>query len=369
MPRVAKAGKNRWKLRGITYGYVAPRNGYAVMHGPGRIAKALGREFIPENKEWALEQLAVWLGLRAKAIEQVAHRTALEVVPEFEKLTGLHQETKWVRALTNRALQLYLFKDCPLTVAAIEERISTIHGTSGLRGSTLRKRAQYFEKFLKWCVRKEYLERSPFATIRLPKAEYKGFAAFTEEEVYTLRDHLIKTNRRVYGLAVWFLYLTGMRSGELVLMEREHVADDSFLIIGKGANGQAKRLRHFPLLDGDRVLFPEIVQILSEVQKTTYLHRSRFVWPWTSNGPLQREFRNACEECNIWITRTDPDGQRYKRTVHSLRGSCEKRWELLGFSDMVIEDLSGHSGRIRRKHYREATPAAADLAARISRTT
>lgn len=347
------------------YGYVAPRSGYAVMYGPGRVPKALGREFVPENREWALEQLATWLGLRGNSAP-VTPKTALGVVGEFEKLTGLEQESKWVRGLSKRAIALYLSTDCDLTAESLEDRISAVHASSGLRASTLRKRAQYFEKFVKWCISKRYLDRNPFASIKAPKVEYKGFAPFTEDEVLRLREHLANTGREVYGVAVHFLYLTALRSGELVSMKREHVLPDSFLIVGKGSKDRQKRLRYFPLKNGDRILFPDVLELLSVVQKNTYVRRSDYVWPWTTTAPLQREFRKACEECNIWITRVGIDGQRYKRTIHTLRGSCEKRWEGLGFSDTLIEDLAGHSGRVRKQHYREATQAATDLALRIS---
>jgi len=119
-------------------------------------------------------------------------------------------------------------------------------------------------------------------------------------------------------------------------------------------------------MKGDVPLFPELVDIISAVQRLTYVRRADYLWPWTATAPLQREFRRACEDCGIWITRTGADGQRYKRTIHSLRGSCEKRWEAAGFPDSLIEDLAGHSGKVRRQHYRERTQSAADLAARIS---
>lgn len=172
--------------------------------------------------------------------------------------------------------------------------------------------------------------------------------------------------KRVHGLAVWFLYLTALRPGELSLMKREHVEPHQFTVLGKGTKGQRKRIRFFPLRNAENEpLFPEIGEILEEVQSQRFLHRQGYVWPWAYPSVLQEEFRKACVACGIWMQRVGDDGQRYHRTLHTLRGSAEKRWEALGFSDRLIEDLAGHRGAVRQKHYREQQQQAADLSKRI----
>lgn len=100
---------------------------------------------------------------------------------------------------------------------------------------TINNRITMLRSLFTWLTEEEYVEKNPMLRIKENKVERKVKAVFTDEQVTVIRDLALRQNARDIAI-IDFLYRTGVRISELVMLNRDDV--DFFgrqcVVFGKG---------------------------------------------------------------------------------------------------------------------------------------
>lgn len=373
MPRIAK-GRNRWRLPGQLYGYVAPRNGVAVMFARGK-KKSLGIEFVASNKEFALGELRKWLAdSDGGSVGQPV--MLFDAVSRYyrERISGAGPSTKgsWETVLIT-----YFPVDMPLSLQLIVDRMVaaereaiTIRGrvsrvAKTRKTSTLTFYRQVIGRFFVWCVERKYMAESPVAY--LPKLSRKTDAKlparWTEEEVAAI-VHWIQDKREPEVAAiVQFLAATGLRLVELERGEWAHCAEGVLTVLGKGTDRESVRLRHLPFAVNGAVQMPEVAAAIVALRAVSTGKKGLCGVP---RRKIQYLFKVAANQLGLWWSRNTIDGREERRTIHSLRATAIYRLRhTYNLNADSINQLIGNSELVRRKHYDTAIEIA-DLVKHLS---
>lgn len=357
MPRIAK-GRNRWRLPGQLYGYVASRNGVATMFNRGR-KKSLGIEFVARNKEFALGELRRWIESEGRVLARPMMLFDAVSIYYRERIATAGQSTK---VAWETVLLAYFPTDMPLSVPAIVDRMVVAeHAPITIRGrvskvgkerklSTTAFYRQVMGRFFAWCVEREYIPESPLGY--LPKLSRKTDAKlparWTEEELAGIVEYLKKKDKEAAAV-IQFLAATGLRLVELERGKWSHCQDGIFTVLGKGTEREKVRLRYIPFAVGDAVQMPEVAAAIAALRAVSTGGESLC---GLVRRQIQYLFRVATNHLGFWWVRTTLDGREERRTVHSLRATTIYRLRhKYRLTDDAINQLIGNSELVRRKHY------------------
>lgn len=355
MPRIAK-GKNRWRLPGQLYGYVASRNGIATMFARGR-KKSLGVEFVPANKEYALRKLQSWLS-RDSTLPPMMLYEAITLYYR-ERISGAGNS---IRSVWESIIAGYFPVDMPLSAKLIADRIAVaerepiiLKGGRMLKESRNRKVStsaryrQVINRFMQWCVDREYLSELPAKYLPpIGRSDAKLPARWTEEDVAAIVAEIRKSNKEL-AVVIQFLAATGLRVMELERAKWEHIKDGVLTVLGKGTKTRKIRLRHIPFAVGGQVQMPEVATAIAALRAVS---RKKDYICGLTYLQIRYGFKKAVKKLGLWWSRMTLDGREERRTIHSLRATVIYRLRnTYHLGNDPIDQLMGNSELVRRRHY------------------
>lgn len=178
--------------------------------------------------------------------------------------------------------------------------------------------------FLNWAVYEGHLESNPFQKVRFDgKTRYASFAVPTDDEVKVL---LTQRQSRSYPVLV-FALLSGMRSGEIVGLEREDIID-------KGNLGQFIRIRP----NDQRLLKTEAAERsvpvhVDLVELLKDLPKSGLLFPQVDVSKVTKDFRDWRKNLPI---------DRAGLVFHSTRKWFITQCERTGVPEHFTASIVGH---------------------------
>lgn len=373
MSRPRDNEKPRWVSKLYAIGYVVEMNGNAYTRIAGQrrlctIPVKIGNRmvmaplrFTPENKKAAIEILETRIRetINGESAPVVTHlptvRTLFQAMEEFLQSPRYMNAGKHVQKVYDTAFGYYVTRDMPLDDNEVLHLIERREVECDLATSTRAKYLTRLRQFFDYCINKKWLTANPVRIIGIPSVPRREDALiYTQEEFTAVIDYFVqRPDLKEYELAFRLLWLTAMRSVELLRMSRGDFIFDSesgrvtgLRIHGKKVNGQ-ERMRVFPLsAPGDPDLFPEVRKVVEELLDWHDGQKRQRIFRFQNSSMMQQSWMRAKVEAGIPVG----DG----RAVHTLRASREWIWENVWMMDPgVFCDLAGHSRSVWEKHYRK----------------
>jgi integrase/recombinase XerD len=226
--------------------------------------------------------------------------TAVSSLRHFLKGKGYATDVTKIGVLELREFILHLQQ-----VKAFENHPDTHTQKRGLAGHTIHAYLRSLRAFWNWCVLEEFIARSPFTKLRIPRAPQKVIVTFTESQ---LRDLLKAVDiSKPAGFRDWTIVLTlldtGLRASELVglTLESVRLEDGILRVHGKGNKER-------------------IVPIGSRVQRAIwkYVHRYR---PEPANPLCTNVFLTREKATGEPETRCSATGKGWSPSTSSRRSS------------------------------------------------
>ena len=179
-------------------------------------------------------------------------------------------------------------------------------------------------QFLNWAVYEGHLESNPFQKVRFDgKARYAPFAVPTDEEVKAL---LTQKQSRSYPVLIFGL-LTGMRSGEIVGLEREDIIDKGNLGLFIRIKPNDQRLLKTEAAERSVPVHVDLVELLKELPK------SGLLFPHVDVAKVTKDF-------NAW--RKNLRIERSGLVFHSTRKWFITQCERTGVPEHFTASIVGH---------------------------
>ena len=194
---------------------------------------------------------------------------------------------------------------------------------------TINRYLSCISKALRWAHRHDLIAGMP----QIPRQkETEGRVAYLREHeipkfVEWIRDH----ERQTTALCLETLMITGMRVGELLSLDPEHIEEDhegNFFIVLDSERTKTKRSRVMPIPED---LATPLIQMLHE------------------KLPNYELLRQACHRASLALKLRD------MITPHILRHTCATILTAQGVPSLVVADLLGHSNLSTTRRYTHPT--------------
>jgi integrase/recombinase XerD len=268
-----------------------------------------------------------------------------------------HKTLEW-HATALGLLRRYLEEERVMTTVeevdaqAISAWFAYLRAVPGQRGKprserTVQTYARSARAFFRWLLRREALERNPFAQVIFPKVGRPLIQTIEPEEFERLLqacapqgesgwlvERAVARNRAIF----WLFYDTGIRVSELCGLrvgdfDRKH---GLLTVTGKGSkqrriavgNTCQRHLLHY--LDRHRPSEEELAEWGSAGEDHLFLSETRT--PLTKNG-VEMLFKRVRERAGITYKRISP---------HVLRHTFAIRYLILGNDPFSLQELLGH---------------------------
>ena len=203
-----------------------------------------------------------------------------------------------------------------------------------LTGHTINCYLRSISAFWGWLLKEGFINSTPFARIKIPKAPKKVITPFTDVQIQNLLKAINTSTTiglRNYAIVLMFLD-TGMRLGELIGLKQNDVdlRNRTLKVFGKGA-----KERRLPI--GKRLLAALWKYQLYRPQPATGLINNFFLtrdgWPLTKNR-LETIIKNLGRKACLQGVRCSPHTFRHTFCIQFLRN---------GANLFTLQQMTGHS--------------------------
>ena len=198
---------------------------------------------------------------------------------------------------------------------------------------TRREERRILYKFFEWSIERNYTKHNPVTRIINPKRDAKRPRFFTEEELMYIFS---KANQPFLNIFK-FLYLTGLRVGELSNLVRSDYIEAKQLILLRVMDGNKTKREETVPLNKSAI---EILKHQVEINAGFSTDESKIYWFVNSSGAkLDNE--------NIYrALKRITDGKERKITSaspHTFRHTCASHLVIKGVSLYVVKEILRHS--------------------------
>lgn len=189
--------------------------------------------------------------------------------------------------------------------------------------STVTKYRQLLNNFFDWSAKKKYCTKSPMGEIVNPKREETAPFFWTKEQVKSIIDEAYPPYKDIFT----FLYLTGMRIGEVSNMERgDYIRNVGMIKIPVREGSKRKREIVLPLN-------PKAQEIIDRKLKE---HSQPWIFVNGENGKL----RNSNFDSNLRYTLKR--AKILEGSSHTFRHTFASHLVISGVSLLIVKELLGH---------------------------
>lgn len=197
--------------------------------------------------------------------------------------------------------------------------------------STIAKHRETLIKFFKWSIANHYVDLNPMLAIKAPKRVPKPPRFFSEAELKKIFDNSLPP----YGDIFKFLYLTGLRIGELGNAETSHYQPHL----------QALRI---PVMEGNKTkrettlpLNPEAIKIIERQE----VYRQRFNSPDAGKYIFLNALGLKLDNGNIYenLKRVLHNQKIPDASPHTFRHTTASHLVIKGVSLYVVRDVLRHA--------------------------
>lgn len=197
--------------------------------------------------------------------------------------------------------------------------------------STITKHRQILINFFDWSIARTYSVESPMGLIRNPKREMKAPRFFSMEEL----DVIFAESKSPYTDIFKFLYLTGLRIGELGNAEITHFIEST------------KSLR-IPILEGNKTK-RECMQPLNKdailIIKRQEKYREQFETPDARKYIFVNSEGTKLDDANIYrnLSTVLSRCKIQDASPHTFRHTCASHLVIKGVSLYIVRDVLRHA--------------------------
>jgi len=326
MRRAEKRWRHSWYRQAYCYPRTMKDGSVLVYTSVDTVRKATGIEWKPQNKVHAMRILE---RRRAEAhqpaIAITTTITTQEAVETFIQYKLSRQSKNTIKSYM-QAFERYLTAGHDLNnYIAWQKHFVEINKLVDISNSSKSIYLTRIKTFFKFCMEKRWCDYNPVSQDIIPKAEAKGVAVPSDDELLAILRHLnAKTSQYVK-----FICITSMRRAEALALTADSIKEDHIYIRGKQ--------------NRDRI-FPTNIDILNKFNVQDELFDlsellQYIPFGWITTYTPNKNVTNACEKLGIHYT------------MHSFRKWAINRWRSIGINTELRSLLAGHSVAVQYKHY------------------
>ena len=218
----------------------------------------------------------------------------------------------------------------------------------GLAPASINRYLAQLRHMINWAIDRELMERTPFRgrgrgvrMLRENNHRYRRLAANEERRILdAAKDDPLMTARIIVALD------TGMRRGEMLLLQNKHVLWKEELIRIVGANAKSRKERRIPIAT---------FRLRSALEQRAFLGPQAFVFG-NECGEKQVDFRDAWMRILKAAEITDKaKGLDGDLRWHDLRHECGSRLADRGVPLHEVQHLLGHASLVTTQRYLNST--------------
>ncbi len=204
----------------------------------------------------------------------------------------------------------------------------------GIKNSTINRQIQFVRMLFNYAIEEDYLKENPAAKLKRYQEQHdKPIQFWTKEEVKLILDSLPDHWRPHCE----FLYLTGLRKGELINLTWDDVQLDQNVIKVQAKEDwrpKTNQIRTVPLNSRAQA-------ILLKLQKQK---RGRYVFTGVKGGKVHRD--KIYTAVKLTLRELGLEGH-----VHQFRHTFASQLSMSGVSPQAIKELMGHSSITMTEKY------------------
>lgn len=210
-----------------------------------------------------------------------------------------------------------------MTNDRMQQFFDTLPAIGAGSASTVTKYRQILINFFDWSIRKKYCTTSPMGEIVNPKRVEKAPFFWTEAQVKKIIEEAYSPYKDIF----LFLYLTGMRIGEVSNMERgDYIQNVGMVKIPVREGSKRKREIVLPLN-------PKAIEI---IERQIKVHDQ----PWVFINGESGKLRNSNFDSNLRYTLKR--AKINEGSSHTFRHTFASHLVIKGVSLYIVKELLGH---------------------------
>jgi site-specific recombinase XerD len=227
----------------------------------------------------------------------------------------------------------------------------------GIKPKTLREERRLLRKFFTWAIKQNYCVENPTEELVIPKLTKKNPRYFSEAELSRIFAYATEPYLRIFK----FLFLTGLRTGELTNLEWQDYNDEEHTLTirvvaadkkKRTPGNKTKREESIPLTD-------DAIQILKQRKEANESDTFIFLnqaGNRLDNDNIYRNLKVVLDNKNVKIKNAHP---------HTFRHTFASHLVIKGVSLYVVKELLRHASIKETEVYahlsRETTRTAVQL--------
>ena len=197
--------------------------------------------------------------------------------------------------------------------------------------STISKHRQIFINFWNWSIQKGFCRENPVLGIKNPKRKKKIPRFFNEEELQKIFNSAKDPYKNIFK----FLYLTGLRIGELGNLEWQDYIEHNKEILLRVIEGNKTKREEVVPLNADAIAIIEDQKKLKAELNTADSNRFVFV---NSHG-LKLDDANIYRHLKVVLKNEKIEGA----SPHTFRHTCASHLVIKGISLYIVRDILRHA--------------------------
>ena len=195
---------------------------------------------------------------------------------------------------------------------------------AGFSTKTRREERRMLRRFFNWAVKNNFCSMNPAMELPLPKLETKKPRYFSEEELSTIFEEAIEPYRTIFK----FLYLTGLRTGELRNLEWSDFNERQRYITIRVTDGNKTKREEIVQLNSDAL---EIIQARKKAgEHDTYIFLNA-EGNQLDNDNIYRNLKRLLKRLRI-----------FRASPHTFRHTCASHLVIRGVSIYAVKDILRH---------------------------
>jgi site-specific recombinase XerD len=179
-------------------------------------------------------------------------------------------------------------------------------------------------RFFNWAVKNNFCSTNPAIELPLPKLETKKPRYFSEEELSAIFDEAIEPYRTIFK----FLYLTGLRIGELENLEWSDFNERQRYITIRVADGNKTKREEIVQLSSDALEILQTRKAANEHDRCIFVNAEG---NQLDNDNIYRNLKRVLKR--LKIQRASP---------HTFRHTCASHLVIRGVSIYTVKDILRH---------------------------